>query len=255
MKVDLDCQTTKQPNTPIRKRQPRAVREGDILSSAHVVFSDKGYEKAAVSEIAKRAGIAEGTVFKYFTNKQTLLARVIAEFYKKLIETTEASLHGITGVENQLRVVISRHIHTFFEDIGLCRLLLQEVRPLNSYPHSEMHLLTRRYSEILLNVLDLGVSNGEIRPDVSPKTIRNMIFGCLEHAGWNVLANKKTVLNHETLVNEIIMITLGGVSASSVETAPLSAPIQATSDKQKAAFELQIKRMEGLVDRIENKVN
>ncbi len=201
-----------------RTRQPRLVREGEILAAAYAIFSDKGFEKAAVNEIAKKAGIAEGTVFKYFKNKQTLLAQVIAKFYTKLIETTQARLVGITGIENQLRVMISHHIHCFFEDIGLCRLLLQEVRPVDSYPHSDVHLLTRRYSEILLGVLDDGVLNGEIRADISTKTIRDMVFGCLEHAGWNILANQKTEFDQGRLINEIILITLGGASTTSANT-------------------------------------
>jgi len=220
-----------------RTRQPKAVRESDILAAAYRIFSQKGYEKAAMSEIAKGAGVAEGTIYKYFSNKQDLLARVIASFYKKLIDTTENSLIGVKGIENQLRVVIARHIHTFFEDIGLCRLLLQEVRPLNSYPHSEMHQLTRSYSEILLRVIQEGISTKEIRSDISPKTIRDMIFGCLEHAGWNVLTTNAPPIDRDKLTNEIITIILNG----------LVLPVPPPAD-----FDRNLQRLEQLVNRLEN---
>lgn len=221
---------------PGRTRQPKAVRETEILAAAYVIFSEKGFEKAAVSEIAKSAGVAEGTIYKYFANKQDLLARVIGGFYQKLIDNTESSLVGIKGVENQLRVVITRHIQTFFEDLGICRLLLQEVRPLNNYPHSEMHQLTKRYSEILLKVIEDAIARGEIRQGVSPQTIRDMIFGCLEHTGWNVLALKKSPVDREKLTDEIISITLNGLS-----------PPQQTSEN----FEHSLERLEKLVNRLE----
>ena len=220
-----------------RTRQPKAVRESDILAAAYRISSQKGYEKAAMSEIAKGAGVAEGTIYKYFSNKQDLLARVIASFYKKLIDSTENSLIGVKGIENQLRVVIARHIHTFFEDIGLCRLLLQEVRPLNSYPHSEMHQLTRSYSEILLRVIQEGMSTKEIRADISPKTIRDMIFGCLEHAGWNVLTTNSPPIDRDKLTNEIITIVLNGL---------------VLPEKKPSDFDHNLQRLEQLVNRLEN---
>lgn len=219
-----------------RTRQPREVRESDILTSAYAIFSEKGYEKAAMSEIARQSGVAEGTVYKYFANKQELLARVIAEFYIKLIKNTEESLVGVKGVENQLRVLISRHIQIFFEDMGMCRLMLQEVRPLNSYAQSPTHKLTKRYSEILLGIIEDAAANGEFIEGVSPKTVRDMIFGCLEHAGWNVLALKKTRIDTEQLTDEIMTIILSGLK-----------PPQT----QQQDFDRSLVRLEKLVDRLE----
>jgi len=221
-----------------RTRQPRTVRESDIIAAAHAIFSEKGYEKAAMTEIAKQAGVAEGTIYKYFSNKQDLLARVISRFYKQLIENTEESLLGVNGFENQLRVIITRHIQTFFEDLGLCRLLLQEVRPLHSYPHSEVYQLTSRYSEILLNAIEAAIVEGTIRKGISSQTVRDMVFGCLEHAGWNVLAAKKSAIDREQLTHEIITITLSGLT-----------PVEKKPD----AFERNLARLDKLVTRLEEK--
>jgi TetR/AcrR family fatty acid metabolism transcriptional regulator len=219
-----------------RTRQPKAVRELAILAAAHQSFSTKGYEKTAMSEIAKEAGIAEGTIYKHFANKQELLARVFSDFYTALIEKTKNSLEGIVGIEEQLRVLITRHIQTFFEDKGMCRLLLQEVRPLNNYPHSHMHQLTREYSEILLKVITDGIDKQEIRADISAKTIRDMIFGSLEHAGWNVITANKPSMNYNKLTHEIISVTLNGL----VDTKPKS-----------HNFNDQLSRLEKIVTQLE----
>lgn len=224
-----------------RTRQPKAVRESDILAAAHDIFSIKGYEKTAMSEIAKGAGVAEGTIYKHFANKQDLLAGVVSGFYKKLILNSENSLLGIKGIENQLRVLITRHIQTFFEDTGLCRLLLQEVRPLNDYPHSEMHQLTRQYSEILLRVIEEGIRQGEIRKNISAKTVRDMIFGSLEHAGWNILNSSKANFESDQLTEEILTIVLNGVAV------PASGQAQETKK-----FENNLTRLEQLINRLEN---
>ena len=233
-----------------RTRQPKSVRESDILAAAHEIFSVKGYEKAAMSEIAKGAGVAEGTIYKHFSNKQDLLAGVFSGFYKTLIENTQSSLLGIKGIENQLRVLITRHINTFFEDTGLCRLLLQEVRPLNNYPHSQMHQLTRQYSEILLKVIEEGITNREIIASVSAKTVRDMVFGSLEHAGWNVLNSQKAHFDAEQLTEDIITIILKGLMI--LEKVPLE---RAILDKVPDKFENNLTRLEQLIDRLENNKN
>ena len=218
-----------------RTRQPKAVRESDILAAAHAIFSVKGYEKTAMSEIAKGARVAEGTIYKHFANKQDVLAGVVSGFYKTSIEKAENSLAGIKGIENQLRVLITRHIQTFFEDTGLCRLLLQEIRPLNNYPHSDMHQHTRRYSEILLKVIDDGKKNNEIRTDIASKTVRDMIFGGLEHSAWNVLSSNKTTLDADSLTQDILSIVLNGLKPQPIDQ-----------------YKVNLDRLEQLVTRLEN---
>ena len=246
----------KQNNTniePSRTRQPRQVRESDILLAAYDVFSEKGYEKAAVSEVAKKAGVSEATVFKYFVNKQYLLSKVIAQFYTKLIASTKDALVGVKGTENQLRAVISHHISTFFKDIGLCRLLLLEVRPLDSYRYSDVHFLNKAYSEILLHVIQAGIEKGEITTDVSPKTIRDMIFGCLEHAGWRVLSQQKTDIQHEKLIEELLTMTLLKRGSAS-NTPPSAINKSGSSFSTSVEFTDKLDRLEGLVNRLENHV-
>jgi len=66
------------PNTPKKfVRLAREQRVSAILSAALAVFAERGYEAAAVSEIAERAGVVEGTVYKYFESKRALLLTVL----------------------------------------------------------------------------------------------------------------------------------------------------------------------------------
>jgi AcrR family transcriptional regulator len=58
-------------------------REQEILEAAIKVFSDKGFDGSTTSEIAKTAGIAEGTIFRYFKTKKDILRKIII----KLMDT------------------------------------------------------------------------------------------------------------------------------------------------------------------------
>ena len=61
---------------PIRKREALGARSErrvkEILGVARQVFSDNGYENSTTLDIARQAGIAEATVFSYFTSKRDL---------------------------------------------------------------------------------------------------------------------------------------------------------------------------------------
>ena len=71
-----------------RTRRPRAEREAEILSAARHSFAEHGYGATAVSEIAARAGVVEGTIYTYFESKRTLLIAVMKQFYEELIADT-----------------------------------------------------------------------------------------------------------------------------------------------------------------------
>ncbi len=167
-----------------RTRRPRAEREAEILAAAREVFAEQGYAAAAVAEIASRAGVVEGTVYSYFESKRALLIAVMKAFYEELISETERGLQAVRGTENQLRFVIRHHLDTFARDLGLCRVIVSEARPDVALYDEAILELNRRYTGLALRVLEEGVSNGTLRPDLVPSVIRDLLYGGIEHAVW-----------------------------------------------------------------------
>src|SRR5262249_41736750 len=129
---------------PRARRRPKADRVREILAAARGVFAESGYEAAAMSEIARRAGVVEGTIYKHFESKRDLLYRVMREFYESLIVDVESGLRGIRGTANRLRFIVGRHLQAFSADRGLCRLLFREIRPDGELYHSAIEDLNRR---------------------------------------------------------------------------------------------------------------
>jgi AcrR family transcriptional regulator len=207
-----------------RTRRPRAERQAEILDSARHVFSEKGYGAAAVSEIAERAGVVEGTVYSYFESKRALLIAVMKGFFEKLIADTESGLRAVRGTENQLRFVIRRHLETFTSDLGLCRVIIREARPDVALYDEAILELNRRYTGLALTVLEEGVENGALRKDIAPGVIRDLIYGGIEHAVWRfVFTNGE--LEISMLSDQLADAILGGILAnprSQTAVAPVS---------------------------------
>jgi len=167
-----------------RTRRPRPEREAEILAAAREVFAEQGYAAAAVAEVASRAGVVEGTVYSYFESKRALLIAVMRGFYEELIAETERGLQAVRGTENQLRFVIRHHLDTFARDLGLCRVIVSEARPDVALYDEAILELNRRYTGLALRVLEEGVRDGTLRPDLVPSVIRDLLYGGIEHAVW-----------------------------------------------------------------------
>ena len=172
--------------TPARKRtrRPREQREREILAAARRVFGERGFASGSVAEIAARAGVVEGTVYSYFDTKRSLLLRVVTDFYETLIRDVAVGLRAIRGAESRLRFLIARHVAVFVEDLGMCRLVLSEIRPDPALYGDAVEDLNRRYTSLAVEVIEAGMAAGELRADLPPSLLRDLLYGGLEHALW-----------------------------------------------------------------------
>lgn len=168
-------------------RLPREERIGDILTVAREVFSQRGYDGTAVAEIADRAGVVEGTVFKYFETKRELLLRAIESWYEGLVAGYARDLAGIKEARQRLRFLIWRHLRTIRDDTALSRLMFAEVRSKDDYHHSALHEMNRRYTKFLMDVVQEGITAGEFRSDIPLALVRDMVYGGIEHHTWSFL--------------------------------------------------------------------
>lgn len=155
-----------------------------ILGAATRVFAEKGYQTASITEIAQKADISDGLIYKYFTNKRDLLEQVLTAFYERSIAGIETKVAKAGNFEQRLYALISEHLHVFIEDIDLCRLFISEVRTASDYRGSAIQQLNRRYTSILIKIVDAGIAEGEILPDIDPRLVRDMLFGAIEHSSW-----------------------------------------------------------------------
>ena len=73
-------------------RLPRERRVSDLMAAARTVFSEKGYQDTSTAEIAERAGVVEGTIYRYFSNKRDLLIKVVEAWYDEMISDYDEQL-------------------------------------------------------------------------------------------------------------------------------------------------------------------
>lgn len=202
-------------NAATRRKVVRLAREeriDDILAVAREVFAERGYDGTTVSEIAERIGVVEGTVFKYFETKRQLLLKVIESWYEGLVFESSRDLAGITGTRQRLRFLIWRHLRAIRDDAPLSRLMFSEVRSKEDYYHSPLHEMNRRYTRLLTDVVQEGISAGEFRSDIPLALIRDVVYGGLEHHTWNYLRGHGR-LEIEAIADQLTQLLCDGLAA------------------------------------------
>ncbi|QAU33168.1 TetR/AcrR family transcriptional regulator [Janthinobacterium sp. 17J80-10] len=172
-------------------RSERRVKE--ILMVARQVFSELGYEKTTVLEIARRMEISEATVFSYFSSKRDLCMHVIKVWYDEISGALEREVPLIIGTRAQLHFIVRKHLATLMhEGTGMCKLVLSEGRTVDE-EFAEMQAdLRRRYTAPLKKVLSTAQRSGEIRQDMPLPLLRDLVYGATEHVLWDyVVTNNK----------------------------------------------------------------
>jgi len=117
-------------NPPARKRTlvPPEARRAAILSAALDEFTARGYEGARLDDVAKRAGVAKGTIYLYFADKETLFQELV----RSMVNPVLGALQAVSTIDMPARALVERLTETFVREIygtrrkDIIRLILSE---------------------------------------------------------------------------------------------------------------------------------
>lgn len=193
-------------------RLPPERRIADIMLAARAIFTEKGYADALISDIAERAGVVEGSIYRFFTNKRELLIRVIEHWYEEMLAEDVRHFDSIRGTWNRLRFLVHHHLLSIRKEPGLTRLMLQEVRHEPGYRQMKLFELNQVYSKRITDLVKAAKASGEFRPDIQPPLVRDLIYGCIEHRIWAFLRNEAE-LEVEQTADQIADIVYRGLVA------------------------------------------
>jgi TetR/AcrR family transcriptional regulator, fatty acid metabolism regulator protein len=161
-------------------------RIADIVAAARLEIAANGYDGTSMLAVAQRAGVVEGTLYRFFKTKQDLMLRVAEQWLEELL-AEDFGLGSIRGTWNRLRHLIWRGLQLMHNEPAISRFVMFEMRPSAAYRTTRVFQLNRRFTGEVRAVCEEAMQTGEFRNDVSPALLRDMIFGCIEHQTWAFL--------------------------------------------------------------------
>lgn len=181
-----------------------------IAEALRVLLESKDFGSITTAEIARTAGVTEALIYKYFRDKKDLLYQVLSEYLEHYDTRFEIDVKGIKGALNRLRKLIWSHINVYATDRVFAKILLIEVRSFSDYYTSKPYELVKKYSNILLTIIEEGIANGEIREGISPSVMRQVILGALENVCLTGVVFDRQI-SPDDLTESLCDVIFGGI--------------------------------------------
>ncbi|RJQ65544.1 MAG: TetR/AcrR family transcriptional regulator [Desulfobacteraceae bacterium] len=151
-----------------------------ILTAAIKVFAERGFSQSTISQIAQEAGVADGTIYLYFKNKDDILV----QFYERMTEHVssrfwEAVEEGQTAVE-KLHNLIHAHLDVFQSQPNGAIVYQGETHLQWRLVQEPTRKMSKMYRDIISKVVALGQQEGVIRNDLYVGLVKRLINGAVE---------------------------------------------------------------------------
>ncbi|MCH7754758.1 TetR/AcrR family transcriptional regulator [candidate division KSB1 bacterium] len=183
-----------------------------ILKAAVKVFAQLGFYNAKVSQIAKNAGIADGTIYLYFKNKDEILISIFEEEMAKFISKVSKEIESAADVKNKLRVFAKTHLNFVKNNPRLAQVFQLELRQSNKFIKEYAGSKLKEYLNVAGDIIEEGQRHGVIRKDIHPGLIKRALFGSLDEVAthWVLMKNGKYDL--EKSAEQIADIFINGIA-------------------------------------------
>jgi TetR/AcrR family fatty acid metabolism transcriptional regulator len=195
------------------RRGPRGggtAKRERILRAAIRIFSQKGYFNSKISEIARQAGVADGTIYLYFKNKDDLLISLFEEKMGEVVTDIRARVSDGSGALSRLRIFIRNHMDLLTREAGLIEVIQVELRQSNKFMKEYVPVKFLEYLDVISGILEDGKREGVIRPDLNVTLARRAIFGALDEISLAYVLSRKRKYDPAAAAAEIYrMITEG----------------------------------------------
>lgn len=172
----------------------RVVKELDdkksrLLSAAKEVLAEKGLEKATISDIVKRAGMAQGTFYLYFSSKNALIPAIANDLLQTMlhkIEQEQVPSDDIWDLFHKIITVTFQVTKSYKEVLSLCYSGLAIENTL-----SEWDRIYNPYYSWLSEMIARGIQQKALRQDINPMVAARMVIGLIESSAEQIyLFNK-----------------------------------------------------------------
>lgn len=182
-----------------------------ILHAATKVFAGSGFFNAKVADVAREAGVADGTVYLYFKNKDDILASIFNHYMDNALAAGRANLAQIQDPIEKLRRIVHAHLEGLGRDRNLAIVFQVELRSSTKFMEQFSATKVTEYLELIREVIEDGQRRGVFRSGLNTKIAAKVLFGALDEMATNwVLSHKRYSL--VSTADPVLDVFLNGIA-------------------------------------------
>jgi TetR/AcrR family fatty acid metabolism transcriptional regulator len=164
----------------INKRRRENDKYQRILEAAIKVFAEQGFFQSTISQIAKEAGVADGTIYLYFKNKDDILVQFFNYKAKQVFDGFREEVNRAESAVDKLRNLVRRHLAEFQRDRNMAILYQFETHQSSRLAEEQIKEMSNMYLDIVAEIMEQGQQEGLIRKNLYLSLVKRFILGAVD---------------------------------------------------------------------------
>ena len=187
-----------------------------ILEAAIKVFAEQGFFQSTIAQIAKEAGVADGTIYLYFKNKDDILVQFYQYKTRQIFERFRDAVSQPKTAEEKLRCLIRVHLQEFQEDRNMAIVYQAETHQNHRLGDENIKEMSKMYRDIISEVVELGQEEGTIRKDLYMGLVKRFINGAVDEVinSWIHSGGQYDLV---TMADPLVDLFIKGIGGSDTE--------------------------------------
>jgi len=193
-------------------RLPTGDKREAILRAAITVFAHNGYFNSKVADIAREAGVADGTVYLYFKSKEDILHSIFDRSVEDAIAEVRKKVESISDPREKLRQIALLHLERLGADRDLAVVFQVELRGSTKFMEEFSAAGFAEYLALIRSTFEEGQRAGVFRAELNAKVVAKILFGALDEMATNWILSKRRY-KLAPMADQVLDIFLNGVKA------------------------------------------
>jgi TetR/AcrR family fatty acid metabolism transcriptional regulator len=192
-------------------------KHNKIIQAAVKVFARTGFFNARISDIAKEAQVADGTIYLYFNNKYDILLSLFEEEISKIIVQVKLAIDKETDPRKMLAIFALHHLKLVEANEELAEVLQMELRQSNKFMKEYRNTKFIEYVDIISLIIHKGQDMNVFRNDILPGVVKRSFFGALDEMSRLWILNPSHRYTIDETAEQISEVFLNGILEPSLK--------------------------------------
>lgn len=150
------------------------------MEAAITVFAKQGFYQSTIAQVAKEAGVADGTIYLYFKSKDDILIQFFADQTKHVFERFREEVEKVDDAIDKLLNLIRIHLEEFQRDRNMAMVYQIETHQNYRIAEDQIRDMSKMYLDIVSDIVEKGQAEGSIRRDLYVGLVKRFIIGAVD---------------------------------------------------------------------------
>lgn len=197
----------------VKAHAPTSDKYERILSAAVKIFAQKGFFHARISEIAKEAKVADGTIYLYFENKDDILISLFEDQMDEVLANMKVAVSRENDALDKIRCFALTHLKMVEDYPDLAEVIQVELRQSSKFMKEYKNVKFLDYLDLVGLIIREGQAAGQIRRDLSPTVAKRAFFGALDEMSRYYVLSPSPKVSIDDAAHQISGIFIRGIVA------------------------------------------